>query len=242
MRYCIVGGGILGLALARLDRPRGAGRGRRRAREGARRRAAPDRAQQRRRARRPLLRAGLAEGAAVPPRDGAAPGLLRRARDRRTRSAGRSSSPRRRRELERLGRIHERAVANGVPDVAMIDGARLRELEPHAAGIAALHSPRTAIVDFGAVARALAAEVARRRRRGPARRRGRARRRRAGRAAAGGAADGMTVEADAVVVCAGLHADRLARASGQPADPRIVPVPRRVLGAQARSAGTSCAA
>ncbi|MET0686125.1 MAG: L-2-hydroxyglutarate oxidase [Solirubrobacteraceae bacterium] len=126
-------------------------------------------------------------------------------------------------ELGRLERIHERSVANGVPDVAMVDGARLRELEPHAAGIAALHSPRTAIVDFGAVARALAAEVE----------------------AAGGAvrlgaevvriadepharpraelAGGIAVEADAIVVCAGLHADRLARASGQPADPRIVP-------------------
>jgi L-2-hydroxyglutarate oxidase len=126
-------------------------------------------------------------------------------------------------ELGRLERIHERAAANGVPDVAMVDGPRLRELEPHAAGIAALHSPRTAIVDFAAVTRALACEIE----------------------AAGGEvrlgaevarivdepharpraelADGMRVEADAIVVCAGLHADRLARASGQPADPRIVP-------------------
>jgi L-2-hydroxyglutarate oxidase LhgO len=127
------------------------------------------------------------------------------------------------RELERLGRIHERAQANGVPDVALIDRARLREIEPHAAGIAALHSPRTAIADFGAVARALAAEVEQA----------------GGEVRLGAEAarvaddpgtrprvelrDGMTVEADAVVVCAGLHADRLARASGQPADPRIVP-------------------
>jgi (S)-2-hydroxyglutarate dehydrogenase len=127
------------------------------------------------------------------------------------------------RELEPLGRIHARAEANGVPDLALIDRARLRELEPHAAGIAALHSPRTAIADFGAVARALAAEVER-----------------AGGEVRLGAevarvadepgarprvelCDGMTVEADAVVVCAGLHADRIARASGQPADPRIVP-------------------
>jgi L-2-hydroxyglutarate oxidase LhgO len=36
-------------------------------------------------------------------------------------------------------------------------------------------------------------------------------------------ADGTVVEADAIVVCAGLHADRLARASGGEADPRIVP-------------------
>ena len=126
-------------------------------------------------------------------------------------------------ELARLEAIHRRATANGVPDVALVDGARLRELEPHAAGLAALHSPHTAIVDFAAVARALAADV---------------------RAAGGevrlGAAvarvrdapglrpraeldGGMVVDADAIVVCAGLHADRLARASGGAADPRIVP-------------------
>ena len=126
-------------------------------------------------------------------------------------------------ELARLGRLHERALANGVPGVALLDGSQLRRIEPHAAGVAALHSPRTAIADFAAVARALAAEI---RAAGGEVRLGAevARIRDVGRARprvelAGGA----VVEADAVVVCAGLHADRLARASGQPADPRIVP-------------------
>ena len=62
-------------------------------------------------------------------------------------------------EVERLHGVLERAEANGVPEVRMLDAAALRELEPHAAGIAALHSPRTAIVDFSAVARAFASEV-----------------------------------------------------------------------------------
>ena len=115
-------------------------------------------------------------------------------------------------ELGRLEAIHARAVANGVPDVALVDGARLRELEPHAAGIAALHSPHTAIADFAAVARALAEDV---RTAGGDVRLGaavaRVRDEPGGRPRAE-LAGGMLVEADAVVVCAGLHADRLARA------------------------------
>jgi (S)-2-hydroxyglutarate dehydrogenase len=40
-----------------------------------------------------------------------------------------------------------------------LDAAGLREIEPHAAGIAALHSPETAIVDFAAIARAYADDL-----------------------------------------------------------------------------------
>jgi len=126
-------------------------------------------------------------------------------------------------ELARLEAIHRRATANGVPDLSLVDGARLRELEPHAAGLAALHSPHTAIVDFAAVARALAADV---RAAGGEVRLGAAvaRVRDAPRLRPRAELDGgMVVDADAIVVCAGLHADRLACASGRAADPRIVP-------------------
>ena len=62
-------------------------------------------------------------------------------------------------ETARLGAIEERALANGVPGVRRIDAAELRELEPHVRGVAGLHSPTTAIVDFAAVTRALADRV-----------------------------------------------------------------------------------
>ncbi|MFL5817305.1 MAG: L-2-hydroxyglutarate oxidase [Conexibacter sp.] len=130
-------------------------------------------------------------------------------------------------ELPRLARLEERAHANGVPGLRHLDATELRTVEPHAAGIAALHSPETAITDFRAVALALARELTDR----------------------GGTiqtdtevvrvhttatltssptarvelADGTEVAADRVVVCAGLHADRLARRSGEDAAPRIVP-------------------
>ena len=125
-------------------------------------------------------------------------------------------------ELARLDAILERATANGVPGVRRLSAAELRTVEPHAAGIAALHSPSTAIVDFGEVARALATEVAQR---GGEVRLGAqvARVHEDGQRPRVELADGTMLPADRVLVCAGLHADRLARASGQSADPRIVP-------------------
>jgi L-2-hydroxyglutarate oxidase len=65
-------------------------------------------------------------------------------------------------ELPALERLLDYGAANGVPGIRRIDRDELRELEPHAAGIAALHSPSTAITDFGAVTRALASDVAER--------------------------------------------------------------------------------
>jgi (S)-2-hydroxyglutarate dehydrogenase len=62
-------------------------------------------------------------------------------------------------ELPALDELARRGHANGVPRLRRLDAAGLREIEPHAAGIAALHSPETAIVDFAAVARALADDV-----------------------------------------------------------------------------------
>ena len=131
-------------------------------------------------------------------------------------------------ELPRLERLAERAHANGVPGLRRLDATQLREVEPHAAGVAALHSPETAITDFRAVALALAEEL---RERGGSARTGAevARVRPAGGGAGSGAAvvielaDGSALHADRAIVCAGLHADRLARASGEDPAPRIVP-------------------
>ncbi|WP_308209777.1 L-2-hydroxyglutarate oxidase [Actinomadura madurae] len=125
------------------------------------------------------------------------------------------------RELPRLDAVHGRAVANGVPGVRLIDRDEITELEPHARGIRALHSPRTAIVDYVALTAALAEDF--RAAGGSVRlgekvtgleHRGRAVRLTTGRA---------TEEFDLVIACAGLASDRLARAAGESAEPRIVP-------------------
>jgi L-2-hydroxyglutarate oxidase len=117
-------------------------------------------------------------------------------------------------ELAPLAAIEKRATANGVPGLQRFDGPGLRRIEPNAAGVAALHSPHTAITDFAAVARALAASLDVRTstpvvgiETGP---------------------DGVRLRTpagvertDLVVICAGLHSDTLARSSGT--GTRIVP-------------------
>ena len=62
-------------------------------------------------------------------------------------------------EVGPLRRLAERAETNGVPGLRWLEGAELAEVEPHVAGVAGLHSPHTAIVDFVAVADAMAADV-----------------------------------------------------------------------------------
>ncbi len=62
-------------------------------------------------------------------------------------------------ELPRLEELERRGRANGVPGLRRLDSDGLRELEPHARGIAALHSPNSGILDFRAVTYALAGEL-----------------------------------------------------------------------------------
>ncbi len=64
-------------------------------------------------------------------------------------------------KAERAGlrTLADRARANGVPGVTELDALGLRDVEPHAVGVGAVHSPHTAVADFPAVARHLAANL-----------------------------------------------------------------------------------
>lgn len=123
-------------------------------------------------------------------------------------------------ELERLDELERRSRANGVA-FERVDGDRLRELEPHAAGVAALHVHDTGIVDYAEVARALEASIERD---GVDVRYG-ARVDRLRRAGGVWEIDttGGTVRARWLVNCAGLYADHLAQAAGVEPGLRIVP-------------------
>ncbi|MGV9323892.1 L-2-hydroxyglutarate oxidase [Streptosporangium sandarakinum] len=117
--------------------------------------------------------------------------------------------------------IAERARANGVPGIAELDALALREVEPNAVGVAAVHSPHTAIADFPAVARRMARDIEEL---GgsvllshPVR---------ALRQTSGGVdvlAGGRRLRFDRLIVCAGLGTDTVARMTGAPGDVRIVP-------------------
>jgi L-2-hydroxyglutarate oxidase LhgO len=125
-------------------------------------------------------------------------------------------------ELPALGEIEARARANGVPGLTRLGPDELTAIEPHARGVAALHSPSTAIVDFVAVTRALAGELEAR---GAT-----IRLRFAVTAIDRGACEvrvrsggGDELAFDQLIVCAGLQADELAVLAGDRPDPRIVP-------------------
>jgi (S)-2-hydroxyglutarate dehydrogenase len=124
-------------------------------------------------------------------------------------------------ELDRLANLERTARQNGVPGLRRVDGRGIAEVEPHGVGLAALHSPATAITDFVAIARSYASDIE---------------------AAGGrillstdvtgirergGAIEVTAAESrhrvDRLVVCAGLQADRVSRLADGADGPRIVP-------------------
>ncbi|MFC6696207.1 L-2-hydroxyglutarate oxidase [Nocardioides daphniae] len=127
-------------------------------------------------------------------------------------------------ELGRLDELERRGHANRVPGLRRVGAEELREVEPNATGIAALHAPGTGIIDYAAVARQVARDLE----------------------AAGaevllstrvtglredascvveavGPTGPVRLRAARVITCGGLWADRMARVSGADPDPRIVP-------------------
>jgi L-2-hydroxyglutarate oxidase len=124
-------------------------------------------------------------------------------------------------ERGRFDALERTARANGVPGLRRLDGPAIREVEPHAAGLAALHSPRTAITDFVAVAERLGDDV---RAGGGAvflDSRVTAVERAGGRVVVTAGPTRRTV--DRLVVCAGLQSDRVAALVGGSRAPAIVP-------------------
>jgi (S)-2-hydroxyglutarate dehydrogenase len=123
-------------------------------------------------------------------------------------------------ELPRLQNIYERGQANGV-QCELIDRERLLELEPHAAGLQAIHVPEAGIINYRAVCERLVVRILEA----------------GGEIILGARVTGFrslteetVVETTAgefsakqIVNCAGLHSDRVARLSGEKPSVKIVP-------------------
>jgi L-2-hydroxyglutarate oxidase len=127
-------------------------------------------------------------------------------------------------ELPRLHALVQRGREHGIP-VRELGPAQIAEREPHVRGLAAIHVGTTGVCDFGAVARALArltaragvrhgfgTEVAAIHRAGPG-----------GREVVVEPRHGPPVRARALVNCAGLHSDRIARLAGDDPGVRVLP-------------------
>jgi L-2-hydroxyglutarate oxidase LhgO len=116
-------------------------------------------------------------------------------------------------EVPKLDELARRGRANGIGGLRELDGDGLREIEPHVAGVRALHVAETGVIDYVAVAGAYADDIRRRGGElqlgwclaGVTQRRG---------ALILRASDGRELEASDVVVCAGLQSDRLMRLTG----------------------------
>jgi len=125
------------------------------------------------------------------------------------------------REVPRLDELERRGRANGLAGLERLDGAGIREREPHAAGVAGLWVPETGITDYRAVAEAYAADV--RAAGGEVRVASRVGRIRASSRQVVVEAGGDRLSARFLVACAGLEADRVARRAGLAPSVRIVP-------------------
>ncbi|MEU4241697.1 L-2-hydroxyglutarate oxidase [Actinoplanes sp. NPDC026619] len=124
-------------------------------------------------------------------------------------------------DVTRLDALAARAGINLVPGLRRVGADEIRDLEPHATGLAALYSPKTAITDYVRIAESFAGDIT----------------------AAGGevrfnfpvtgvarSLGGLTVTSpagivpvDELIVCAGIQSDLVARFAGDAAEPRIIP-------------------
>jgi L-2-hydroxyglutarate oxidase len=124
-------------------------------------------------------------------------------------------------EVPRLMELHRRGQMNGVAGLQVIGPERLREIEPHSAGVGAVYSPETGIVDYGVVAQAFVAELIEN----------------GGEVLTGARVVGLSADREGVRIrttfgevaarrlinCAGLYADKLALEMGIEPGLRIVP-------------------
>jgi L-2-hydroxyglutarate oxidase len=120
-----------------------------------------------------------------------------------------------------LEKLMERGVANGLKGLRKLSSEEIREIEPHAAGLAAIHVPEEGIVDYAGVVEAMAVEI----------------RAKGGEIVLGSMAQRLkgvggiwrvetskeTYETTQVVACAGLHSDRLVSQSGMKPSAKIMP-------------------
>ena len=124
-------------------------------------------------------------------------------------------------EVSRLRLLQERGRANGLEGLRWLTRDEIREIEPYAGGVAALHVPQEGIVDYPRVSQTLATRL---RERG-ARVVTRAQVKRITRAGNTWIAETTAgdFESDFLINCAGLHCDRVAALAGEHREMRILP-------------------
>ena len=124
-------------------------------------------------------------------------------------------------ELPRLENLWQRGNANGLLGLRKLSPEQIREIEPHAAGIAAIHVPQEGIVDYRAVSEKLGELI--RAGGGEIRLNTRVLKLVADANQWVAETSAGAVPARFVITCGGLHSDRLVKAAGQRPTAKIVP-------------------
>jgi len=124
-------------------------------------------------------------------------------------------------EVNRLDALYKRGLENGISDVRIIDSQELKDLEPHATGIKAIHVPSTGIINYTSVVDELAKQIIKR----------------GGEIKTKATVKGFVRKAgecivntqmcdyptELVINCAGLYSDKIAQLAGENSSISIIP-------------------
>ncbi len=121
-------------------------------------------------------------------------------------------------ELPGLRDLHERGLANGLEGLRMLGPQEMREIEPHAGGVAALRVPQEGIVDYQKVCEALVNCI-----HGRVATNAKVRSLRQTYGGWSAETEAGDFEAKLLINCAGLHCDRVSELAGLRREVRIAP-------------------
>jgi len=124
-------------------------------------------------------------------------------------------------EVLRLRDLQERGTRNGLEGLQWLNGEQMREIEPHAGGVAGLRVPQEGIVDYAKVSEALQKEIEANGGKVVLKAKVTALELRSGEWSLDSTAGGHT--ADFIINCAGLYCDRVSQLAGERREVRIVP-------------------
>jgi L-2-hydroxyglutarate oxidase len=124
-------------------------------------------------------------------------------------------------ELPRLETLWERGNANGLSGLRKLNPQQIKEIEPHAAGLAAIHVPQEGIVDYPGVCEKLGELI--RKLGGEIVMNAHAQKVVSGQGEKIIETSAGDYRAKHIIACGGLHSDRLVKASGQKPSAKIIP-------------------
>ena len=124
-------------------------------------------------------------------------------------------------EVNRLDALYKRGLENGISDVRIVDSQELKDLEPHATGIKAIHVPSTGIINYTSVVDELGKQIIKR----------------GGEIKTKATVKGFVRKAgecivntqmcdyptELVINCAGLYSDKIAQLAGENSSISIIP-------------------